>query len=383
MQLFTIGLKGLPFVPDTKQIIYVENTYNDKVNRFIKRNYKRICSHFIEYGYEFCYLPLIHERLSGEVYSYYNPLNTAIKPSALGSDFLLNYMAHPENRVRIGPSLLFVNEDIQGLEDGALALRGILLENVGWRDRRLAEVLYAIREDRDPAPIRYRRAWPEDANLPQIEGSPIADTNDKGSKRMVCQSLPIPEFDDAVFDGTDPKGNDFDPEIASLFNEVAEKINQLKQRGISLYVLERMLQAPIKPSRMVITSDYRILLPEYNNMEIEMTPLVKAVYFLFLRHPEGVIFKHLPDYYEELSELYCKIKGETLDEKMEKSVKDVTNPHENSINEKVARIREAFITRFDERLAEQYMVLGRRGEPKIVSLPRELIEWREGGVARE
>lgn len=99
MQLFTIGLKGLPFIPDTKQIIYVENTYNDKVNRFIKRNYKRICSHFIEYGYEFCYLPLIHKRLSGEVYSYYNPLNTAIKPSLWGSDFLLELYGSPRKSI--------------------------------------------------------------------------------------------------------------------------------------------------------------------------------------------------------------------------------------------------------------------------------------------
>lgn len=269
------------------------------------------------------------------------------------------------------------------MEDGGIALRGILLENVGWRDRRLAEVLYAIMEDRGPAPIRYRRAWPEDDNLPQIEHSPIADTNDKGSKGMVCQSLSVPEFEDETSANTDPEENSFDPEIASLFNEVAEKINRLKQRGISLYVLEKMLQESIKPSRMVITSDYRILLPEYNNMEIEMTPLVKAVYLLFLRHPEGIIFKHLPDYYEELSELYRKIKGEMLDKKMTQSMKVVTDPFNNSINEKVARIREAFITRFDERLAEQNMVLGRRGEVKTVSLPRELIEWHEGGVVRE
>ena len=30
--------------------------------------------------------------------------------------------------------------------------------------------------------------------------------------------------------------------------------------------------------RLVITKDYRIVLPDYNNMEIKMEPLVKAVY---------------------------------------------------------------------------------------------------------
>ena len=39
-------------------------------------------------------------------------------------------------------------------------------------------------------------------------------------------------------------------------------------------------------------------------MEIKMEPLVKAVYLLFLKHPEGIVFKCLPDYRKELAELY-------------------------------------------------------------------------------
>ena len=125
----------------------------------------------------------------------------------------------------------------------------------------------------------------------------------------------------------------------------------------------------------MITSDYRILLPDYNNMEIQMTPLVKAVYLLFLRHPEGIIFKHLMDYRDELKDIYKKIKGDRWIFTQTRSVNDATNPMKNSINEKCARVREAFVTRFDERLAKHYIITGERGEPKRITLPQDLIEW--------
>jgi hypothetical protein len=103
--------------------------------------------------------------------------------------------------------------------------------------------------------------------------------------------------------------------------------------------------------------------------------LVKAVYLLFLHHPEGIIFKHLMDYRDELKEIYKKLKGDRWIISQRRSIEDVTDPMKNSINEKCARVREAFVTRFDERLAHHYIITGERGEPKRITLPQELIEW--------
>ena len=107
-----------------------------------------------------------------------------------------------------------------------------------------------------------------------------------------------------------------------------------------------------------------------------MTPLVKAVYILFLCHPEGIVFKCLPDYRNELMCIYMTIFGvEEPTEPMIKSVLAVTDPYNNSINEKCARIREAFISQFDEDLAKNYFITGKRGEPKTITLSRDLVEW--------
>jgi hypothetical protein len=110
-------------------------------------------------------------------------------------------------------------------------------------------------------------------------------------------------------------------------------------------------------------------------MEIKMEPINKAVFLLFLRHPEGIVFKHLPDYRKELAELYQKIKPLGLNERAIQSIEDVTNPLLNSINEKCARIRGAFISQFDESLAKHYYINGNRGEAKMIDLSRDLVIW--------
>ena len=60
-----------------------------------------------------------------------------------------------------------------------------------------------------------------------------------------------------------------------------------------------------------------------------------------------------------------------------KSIVNATDPLNNSINEKCARIREAFLLKFHEGLAENYFVTGKRGEPKMIKLSKDLIKWEE------
>ena len=106
-----------------------------------------------------------------------------------------------------------------------------------------------------------------------------------------------------------------------------------------------------------------------------MEPLVKAVYLLFLKHPEGIIFKGLTDCREELLDIYKILKPMGLNKRTVQSIEDVTNPLLNSINEKCARIRSAFVKEFDESLAKNYFVTGERGEAKKIALPRDLVIW--------
>ena len=167
----------------------------------------------------------------------------------------------------------------------------------------------------------------------------------------------------------------FDWEIDELLDEIRERVKKLEQRGISRKILMELFTEKPKLSRLVITKDMRIMLPDYNNMEIKMEPINKAVFLLFLRHPEGIVFKHLPNYRKELANIYQKIKPLGLNDRALQSIEDVTNPTLNSINEKCARIRGSFVSQFDDSMARHYYIYGTRGEPKKIDLPRNLVIW--------
>ncbi|MBP5508475.1 MAG: hypothetical protein J6Y23_11650, partial [Prevotella sp.] len=77
----------------------------------------------------------------------------------------------------------------------------------------------------------------------------------------------------------------------------------------------------------------------------------------------------------ELLQIYLKLKPIGGRMRQEQSIREITNPCSNSINEKCARIREAFVSNFDERLAKNYYVTGRRGEPKRITLDPSMIIW--------
>jgi regulator of sirC expression with transglutaminase-like and TPR domain len=114
-------------------------------------------------------------------------------------------------------------------------------------------------------------------------------------------------------------------------------------------------------------------------MEIHLAPLPKAVFLLYLKHPEGILFKHLSEYKKELMEIYAQISNRESPAEMKKSIDDLVNSTKNSINEKCSRIREAFIKRFDERLAYHYFITGTRFTAKRIELDRNLVSW-EGKI---
>lgn len=165
-----------------------------------------------------------------------------------------------------------------------------------------------------------------------------------------------------------------------IFNDVLYKYYEGQRCDKTIWRLgfhDDKLKHQIKFSRITIAKDYTILLTDYDNKEVKMEPIVKAVYLLFLNHPEGIAFKHLPDYRKELADIYQKIKPFGLTERAIRSIEDVTNPLLNSINEKCSRIRAAFVAEVDPSLADQYYIIGKSGEEKKISLPRDLVIWEK------
>ena len=138
-------------------------------------------------------------------------------------------------------------------------------------------------------------------------------------------------------------------------------------------------------SPLVITSEYRFLLPRYDK-EVELSPINKALYIFFLNHEEGVEFKCLSDYREELIALYRKVGNRVSDDIICESIERLVNPLDNSINEKCARIKSAFAKCMDSYQLSYYAISKhsvRQVEGSIriwydrrrtITLPRELVQ---------
>ena len=163
--------------------------------------------------------------------------------------------------------------------------------------------------------------------------------------------------------------------------------NDLILNAIGVSVLEqlRIEAAREKLSRLVITEDYRFVLADYNK-EVELQPVHKAVYLLFLNHPEGIEFKRLADHRQELLDLYMKTARWMDKEKIEESVDKLVNPLDNAINEKCSRIKKVFLDMMDEYRANYYIISSHTQKHiagrvwyerlKVITLPRELVELR-------
>lgn len=160
-----------------------------------------------------------------------------------------------------------------------------------------------------------------------------------------------------------------------LLDEVKEKVRKLKAYGVeNAEITAAMNEEELFP-QLIVTEDYKIMLADDANTEVKMEPLIKAVYLLFLSHPEGIVLKCLPDYRKELTQLYLLLRPAGLTDRVLQSIEDVTNPTLNSINEKCARIRKAFSGLLPKSVARYYSISGKRGEPKKIALPRDLVVW--------
>lgn len=181
-------------------------------------------------------------------------------------------------------------------------------------------------------------------------------------------------------------------ELAEQMKVIADQLKRagrhdLLLRAIGAPLLEelRIEAAKAKLSRLLITRDYRFFLVDYDHQEVELQPVHKAVYLLFLAHPEGIEFKRLDDYREELTRYYMATAKMMDKEKVLESIAHLVNPLDNAINEKCSRIKKVFLDMMDEYTASHYIISGHTPKHvegsahiwykrlKVITLPRALV----------
>jgi hypothetical protein len=169
------------------------------------------------------------------------------------------------------------------------------------------------------------------------------------------------------------------PVFETLFYVINEfkEINPELCKKLCKKLYDEAGQLERKLSRLYINKGFRIFLPDYNNIEIEMTPLPKTLFLFMLKYPNGIMLKELYKHKQELLYIYGRISNRSDLDQMQNSINDMTNATSNSVNEKCSRIKEAFVSKIDERIASSYFITGERQEPKRISLDRNLVVFEE------
>jgi hypothetical protein len=199
-------------------------------------------------------------------------------------------------------------------------------------------------------------------------------------------NLPV-DTEERIVLYSDETGNNAEPNIEIdgetklLLNQIEENIIKLKKSGQFFLVapkleqlVQHFLELDVSISNIVIDKDFNITLPLYQNREIILSHLTKAVYILFLNHPEGIFLNELGRYENELLSIYKTISYQISLDKMKNSV------HELIVSDKAifvhfSRIKSAFVKNFTDFYAVNYYIQGEKGGRKYIKLPKEKISF--------
>ena len=354
-------------------VFYVEDTYNTELNSFIQSNFNQITEYYSEKDIDFCYLPILlqnKEYLS--VVNYNRPyLQAVIDDKSIQEIYfrIISQLCEPLEDAGL------VKFDTDGTSSYSLS---------GKRSEQTELLLQQFEQFANEISDEKQILYEEKLNVPECNRRFQSDNN-------VCYSY---EEDDLCFEETkieykhsaeisfqiiSDADDNFEDDAFLLADEIRIRIQKLKETG-SLYligdILEEIQGVSTKLSSIFITNDYRIFLKDYGMKEVLMPPLAKSLYILFLRHPEGILFKKLLNYYDELLSIYRNIFVHENIDRAKISIRAMTDPMNNSVNEKCSHIRAAFLEVIGDNLAQNYYVTGKRGEAKKITLDRSMVEFQ-------
>ena len=180
-------------------------------------------------------------------------------------------------------------------------------------------------------------------------------------------------------------------EVQRLERERKQALERIK-RDIINYIaryhddpkelMEQLLRGKVvvgQPGRVLVNGDMKIVLPEYDEMEIEMPAMCRTLYILFMKQRkqgcDGIVLKRMDLYSDEIKDIYCMVKPGANWQRVAQSVDNLCDPLSESLNQMISRINRCIrnvIT--DKELAKTYTISGRKGKPYSIALAPEYMD---------
>ena len=234
---------------------------------------------------------------------------------------------------------------------------------------------------------RYEKRISRDAE----EGIILADED---SCESFGEALPSAESsnEDARY-SYEPETIDLEAEEVQEFRRIESEyerdVRDLRARIVAFIakyqqdpqqLMATMLQGKVllsaNPGHVLVNGDMKIVLPEYDEMEIKMPAMSRTIYILFMKHRmqsgNGIVLKNIDAYRNEIIDIYSMVKPGANEARVEESVNNLCNPLSEALSQAISRANRCIrnvVT--DKELARQYMISGSRGEEYSISLAPE------------
>lgn len=134
-----------------------------------------------------------------------------------------------------------------------------------------------------------------------------------------------------------------------------------------------------QPGRVLVNGDLKIVLPEYDEMEITMPAMCRTLYLLFLKQRKagsaGIVLKNIDEFRNEIIDIYGMVKPGANEKRVVQTVDNLCDPFGDSLNQMISRINRCIRTVItDKELAKQYTITGTKGEEYSIALEPEYLE---------
>jgi hypothetical protein len=139
---------------------------------------------------------------------------------------------------------------------------------------------------------------------------------------------------------------------AGILKQVIEVITDVKQKMLAI----DRFRTSRKMSRLKIDKELNVVLVDAEEYKVKLTPLEKTVFHLYLNHPEGIRSSAIALYKEELSRLYAKYTRSSNFSYQQNNIDRLTNPNDNSLQEKMSKIRRKFKNALGKKQYMQYAI---------------------------
>ena len=156
-----------------------------------------------------------------------------------------------------------------------------------------------------------------------------------------------------------------------LVTLIGKATSLLKEKG---YEFTAPRKGAKQGKTLYITKDCRVFLDPRGEIELPLTPSMRAVLIFFLKHPEGIASYDIGKYRKEIEEYYLDFSSFSDLEKVKEVVDRIVDPDSRSMTVLVSKISAVLSKYLDSSVLGEYLIKNSE-KKRTIRLDRSRVLW--------